>query len=303
MIPTQVPAKLVSTVLACASRQPSAMASTAAYDSLVSKMQRKQKRNPSWAGLAAEYAGAVDQQEKPVSVPVPASASGLTRSERKRMRRNAANEAKGLSAEEQSPAKARKGKAKPEVAAEEAEEAEELPEEVPDEEEEEEEEEEAAAEGDGEEDDAVEHERWRSEAYDAHFGVDWDAAGLSKRQAALQEQRWELPGLGVGRALSSSAEAPSAPAGLDACLRACGVLPALREAWRRAHGASPLSEAQRSLLCCLSGYRDVLHTDAAYDAHPSLLRVLALHTMQHITVTQRLIMKNLKKNLQARDQG
>ena len=37
------------------------MASTAAYDSLVSKMQRKQKRNPSWAGLAAEYAGAVDR--------------------------------------------------------------------------------------------------------------------------------------------------------------------------------------------------------------------------------------------------
>ena len=289
------------------------MASSAAsYDSLVSKMQRKQKRNPSWAGLAAEYAGAADQHEKPVSVPrdASASASGITRSERKRMRRNAANEAKGLSAEEKSPAKARKGKAEPEAAeaaeeeAEAAEEAkaEELPEEVPDEEEEEEEE--AEGEGEGEEDDdEVEHDRWRSEAYDAHFGVDWDAAGLSKRQAALQEQRWELPGLGVGRALSSSAEAPSAPAGLDACLRACGVLPALREAWRRAHGASPLSEAQRSLLCCLSGYRDVLHTDAAYDAHPSLLRVLALHTMQHITVTQRLIMKNLKKNLQARDQG
>jgi len=286
------------------------MASTAAsYDALVSKMQRKQKRNPSWAGLAAEYAGAADQQEKPVSVPK--LASGPTKSERKRMRRNAANEAKGLSAEEKSPAKARKGKAKPEAAAEEAEVveaaeavvAEELPEEVPDEEDEEEEEEEAEAEDDGEEDDEVELERWRSEAYDAHFGVDWDAAGLGKRQAALQEHRWELPGLGVGRALSNSAVLPSAPAGLDACLRACGVLPALRDAWRRAHGAAPLSEAQRSLLCCLSGYRDVLHTDAAYDAHPPLLRVLALHTMQHITVTQRLLMKNLKKNLQARDQG
>ena len=223
------------------------------------------------------------------------------------MRRNAANEAKGLS-EEQDLAKApRKGKARPEVATEEAAaaaaaaEAREPPEEVPDEEEEEEAA--AEAEGDGEEDDEVEHERWRSEAYDAHFGVDWDAAGLSARQAALHEHRWELPGLGVGRALSSRAEAPSAPAGLDACLRACGVLPALREAWRRAHGTAPLSEAQRSLLCCLCSYRDVLHTDAAYDAHPPLLRVLSLHTMQHITVTQRLLMKNLKKNLQARDQG
>ena len=95
------------------------MASTASsYDALVSKMQRKQKRYPSWAGLAAEYSGTVDQQEKPVSVP--ASASGLTRAERKRMRRNAANEAKGLS-EEQDLAKApRKGKARPEVATEEA---------------------------------------------------------------------------------------------------------------------------------------------------------------------------------------
>ena len=217
------------------------------------------------------------------------------------MRRNAANEAKGLS-EEQDPANApRKGKAAPEVATEEAEaEAREPPEEVPYEEEEEEE---AEAEGDGEDNDGVEHERWRSEAYDAHFGVDWDAAGLSARQAALHEHRWELPGLGVGRALSSRAEAPSAPADIDACLRACGVLPALREAWRRAHGTAPLSEAQRSLLCCLCNYRDVLHTDAAYDAHPPLLRVLALHTMQHITVTQRLLMKNLKKNLQARGEG
>ena len=122
------------------------------------------------------------------------------------MRRNAANEAKGLS-EEQDLAKApRKGKARPEVATEEAAaaaaaEAREPPEE---------EEEAAEAEGDGEEDDEVEHERWRSEAYDAHFGVDWDAAGLSARQAALREHRWELPGLGVGRALSSKAEAPSA---------------------------------------------------------------------------------------------
>ena len=100
-------------------RPAAAMASTASsYDALVSKMQRKQKRYPSWAGLAAEYSGTVDQQEKPVSVP--ASASGLTRAERKRMRRNAANEAKGLS-EEQDPAKApRKGKARPEVATEEA---------------------------------------------------------------------------------------------------------------------------------------------------------------------------------------
>ena len=178
------------------------MASSAAsYDSLVSKMQRKQKRNPSWAGLAAEYAGAADEHEKPVSVSrdVSAAASGITRSERKRMRRNAANEAKGLSAEEKGPAKARKGKAEPEAAeaaeeeAEAAEEAkaEELPEEVPDEEEEEE----AEAEGEGEgeeEDDEVEHDRWRSEAYDAHFGVDWDAAGLSKRQATLQEHSCAL---------------------------------------------------------------------------------------------------------------
>ena len=33
------------------------------------------------------------------------------------------------------------------------------------------------------------------------------------------------------------------------------------------------------------------------------MRILALHTMQHITVTQRLIMKNLKKNLQVRNKG
>ena len=273
------------------------MASTsAAYELLVSKMQRKQKRSPSWAGLAAQYAGAADQQEETVNVPQDATGSGstLSKSKRKRIRRNAANEAKGLSAEKSNPAKARKDKTEPEEAKPEE------PEGKEPEEEEEEEEENEEAEGDGEEEsDRVEYARWRSEAYEAHFDVDWDDAGLAKRHAALQEHRWDLAGLGVGRALSSSAEMPSAPAGLDACLRACGVLPALREAWRRAHGAAPLSDAQRSLLCLLRGYRDVLHTDAAYDAHPPLLRVLALHAMQHITVTQRLIMKNQKKNLQA----
>ena len=266
-------------------------------EQLRANLSRKRRRTPSWASLTAKYTDA-PQAAAPVAAPPP-------NPEKAKKKSKEATEA--VSGEKKKLKKAQ-AQARQAANAAEAEQADEDAETLG-------EAEAAAEEHDGhgethgeegevgEEDEEAEELRWRSAAYDAHFDVEWGPAELGQRLATLKPCRWELPGLGSARAQSSAEELPTVPTELEACLRACGVLPVLRASWRRVHGAEPLADAERSLLRVLCGYRDLLCTDAAYEAHGPLLRVLALHTLQHVLVTQRMVLRHQKKGVQARDQG
>ena len=149
---------------------------------------------------------------------------------------------------------------------------------------------------------------WSSAAYDAHFGPEWEGADLDAARAALEDKRWELPGLGATRAVVAAAAQPPAPpptrATAEAVLRGCGVLPAIRSRWREAHGDGALSGAQHSLLSLLGSYADVHHADVReLGAYESLIPVLALHVAQHITLSQKLLLRHAKKGLTPQDQG
>ena len=60
--------------------------------------------------------------------------------------------------------------------------------------------EEGAAEGEDGDEDAeervreLEENRWKSAAYDAHYGAEWTTAELDERKRVLTDAKWELPG-------------------------------------------------------------------------------------------------------------
>ena len=81
------------------------------------------------------------------------------------------------------------------------------------------------------------------------------------------------------------------------------MLPALRTAWRSAHGDGPLSAAQASLLGLLTSRVDVHCAGTALDSHAELLPVLALHAVQHIVVTEKMRRRHKRKGLTPQDSG
>ena len=152
--------------------------------------------------------------------------------------------------------------------------------------------------------------QWLSPGYDAHYGGEWPASALDAKKASWREAKWQLGGLGAAKARVAGSSEPSPPpvataaaASADAVLKRCGVLPALRTAWRSAHGDGPLSAAQASLLGLLTSRVDVHCAGTALDSHAELLPVLALHAVQHIVVTEKMRRRHKRKGLTPQDSG
>ncbi|KAL1500033.1 hypothetical protein AB1Y20_012710 [Prymnesium parvum] len=144
---------------------------------------------------------------------------------------------------------------------------------------------------------------WVSKPYEAHFNVEWTTDQLDEREKELQEARWKLPGLGDAVAMvPSGTAAPELPSAAEACLASCHVLPSLRERWSARHGAK-LTPQQRSMVGLVSTYRDVLHCDASLHAYSELLPVLALHAVQHLVVSRRMLQRHAKREAPPQDQG
>ena len=212
-------------------------------EQLRDNLSRKRRRAPSWGALTAKYTDAPQVAAPPAAAPpkpVKAKQKAKEATEEivtkkpKEVQTQAKKAAKAAKAEQADADADAETQAEAAGAAEEAHDGN-------DEQQDEEEE---------EEDEVVDELRWRSAAYDAHFDVEWGPAELSQRLAALRPCKWELAGLGSARGQSSVEELPAAAPveTAEACLRACGVLPVLRESWRRVHGAAPLGEARPSQL-------------------------------------------------------
>ena len=172
----------------------------------------------------------------------------------------------------------------------------------------------AAAEEEEEEEETKEIEddanQWTSASYEAHYGGEWPTAELDAAREAWGDDRVELPGLGELRALvpsksaaAAAATAAAAASSAEAVLKRCGVPTGMRAAWRAAHGDAPLTPAQASLLAMLGHKIDVHHANTPLAAYAELTPILALHAVQHIVLTQKMLQRHRKKGLTAPDQG
>ena len=152
--------------------------------------------------------------------------------------------------------------------------------------------------------------QWRSERYDSHYGGEWPSPELASCRKSWKEERIELPGLGPTQtslppstATKLAAVSTGTASGVEKTLREFGVIPPLRSAWREAYGDEPLSEAQRSLMCTLSSHADLHFSGVPLDAYDELMPILALHAVQHITLTQKMLQRHKRKGLAPQDQG
>ena len=149
----------------------------------------------------------------------------------------------------------------------------------------------------------AEEAKWTSAAYDAHFGPEWSEPELEQQRGSLATASWHLDGVGDADVVAPpSASAPMATGlGGGALLRECGVLPALRAKWKRAHGG--VSASQRSVLSTLCRHSDLLHACVPLGGYEEMTPVLALHALQHVIVTRRMLQRHAKKGLAPTDQG
>lgn len=149
--------------------------------------------------------------------------------------------------------------------------------------------------------------QWQSRAYAAHFDVEWSKSDLEARSSNLVRSEAQLPGIGAAAShLPPEEDLVQLPVRSAACLASAGVLPPLRKAWVKASGAKArVAPEASSLLAALSSYKDVLLSAVPYGhyAEKGLMRVLALHALQHAIVGARQRMRHDKKNIDARDQG
>ena len=150
----------------------------------------------------------------------------------------------------------------------------------------------------------------QSAAYSTHYDVEWTQPQLETRAASLKRREVNLAGIGAAALTSPDSPPPDSPppdsGGVpppphepaelpersSACLAAAAIIPPLRSSWAKAYGATARLPAEgRALLSMVQSYRDVLLPGTSYEAyaepHGGLMRVIALHGLQHAIVASR----------------